>query len=49
MNPVTSELQKEDQKIQICDKLRKDNVKLWLQPYYSDLTGPSFVDLKVRL
>ncbi|RZC43159.1 NEDD8 ultimate buster 1-like [Asbolus verrucosus] len=46
MNSSSSQLQKEDVLMQIRDKLRKENVKLWLQPYYSDLTGPSYSDLK---
>jgi hypothetical protein len=46
MNPCSSQLHKEDVLMQIRDKLRKNNVKLWLQPYYSELKGPSHTDLQ---
>lgn len=47
MNPCSSQLHKEDVLMQIRDILRKNNVKLWLQPYYSELKGPSHTDLQV--
>ncbi|CAH1183807.1 unnamed protein product [Ceutorhynchus assimilis] len=34
-------VEKEDLLIQIRDKLRKDNIKLWLLPYYSETDGVS--------
>ncbi|KAJ8984421.1 hypothetical protein NQ317_012484 [Molorchus minor] len=33
---MNSELEKQDILIQIRDKLRKDGIKLWLQPYYAE-------------
>ena len=47
MNPCSSNLQKEDIILQIRDLLRKNNVKLWLPPYYNEKSGSSQDDLKV--
>ncbi|EFA02056.1 NEDD8 ultimate buster 1 [Tribolium castaneum] len=46
MNPCSSHLQKEDILLQIRDNLRKNNVKLWLDPYFSETSGPSVNTLK---
>ncbi|XP_063904141.1 NEDD8 ultimate buster 1-like [Zophobas morio] len=46
MNPCSSNLQKEDIILQIRDLLRKNNVKLWLPPYYNEKSGSSQDDLK---
>lgn len=41
-------MEKEDFLIQIRDKLRKDGIKLWLPPYYSQTTGISELEIIVR-
>lgn len=40
-------MEKEDFLIQIRDKLRKDGIKLWLPPYYSQTTGFSELEIIV--
>ena len=40
-------LKSEDILMQLRDKLTKDGVKLWLEPYYKELTGSSHEHLKV--
>lgn len=41
--------EKEDLLIQIRDKLRKDGIKLWLSPYYTEIGGVSEVELSVSI
>lgn len=41
-------LEKENYLIQIRDKLRKDEVKLWLPPYMNDSTKPAEELVKVN-
>lgn len=40
-------LKVEDVIIQIRDKLHKDGVKLWLEPYFHETKGVSETDMKV--
>lgn len=43
---MDSNLKIEDVFMQIRDKLNKDGIKLWLEPYYSEKSGSSESDLK---
>lgn len=47
---MSSAIEKEDYLIQIRDKLRKEGVKLWLSPYFNDVScTPSTSDIDVRI
>lgn len=41
MSSISVDLEKEDILLQVRDKLRQDNVNLWLQPFYHEASATS--------